>query len=354
MKSISIAERVRGAILGTIIGDALGLGPHWYADLDELKAEYGEWIDTYLPPKPNPNFPLVWKAREGLQAGDVSQTGQVFILLLESIAECRGYDEADFTDRLDDLLATLDGTPEGGRYTDEAMRDVWYARQKNVNWHHAGSFKDTAEAAIRAPLISALNANDRTTAFKSLVQNISLTHCDPVVIGKSSAFGMHIWMLINGIHLSNARNFTQDLRKKSSIPFSASINWRGKRYSHLRMHKVNFFDSMASPSEIWSVAHNKEFNIEPALTVCPLYGQGCRIDYLLTPAYYLYSRFENDFEMAVLSAINGGGNNMARAALTGALSGATVGITGIPERFISGLTDHERILELTDRVTDVI
>jgi ADP-ribosylglycohydrolase len=64
----------------------------------------------------------------------------------------------------------------------------------------------------------------------------------------------------------------------------------------------------------------------------------------------MVSRFEDDFEMAVLSTINGGGNNMARAALTGALSGALVGLSGIPERFITGLLDHERLLKLAERV----
>ena len=55
--------------------------------------------------------------------------------------------------------------------------------------------------------------------------------------------------------------------------------------------------------------------------------------------------------MAVLSAINGGGNNMARAALTGAMAGAMVGLQGIPERLIKGLKDHERLLELAEIVS---
>lgn len=67
-------------------------------------------------------------------------------------------------------------------------------------------------------------------------------------------------------------------------------------------------------------------------------------------AYYFCSRFENDFELPVLSAINGGGNNMARASLTGALAGARVGIRGIPERFVTGLANYERLLEMIERV----
>ena len=47
----------------------------------------------------------------------------------------------------------------------------------------------------------------------------------------------------------------------------------------------------------------------------------------------------DDFEKAVLAAVNGAGNNMARAACVGALVGAQVGLSGIPRRFVDGLVD---------------
>ena len=56
-------------------------------------------------------------------------------------------------------------------------------------------------------------------------------------------------------------------------------------------------------------------------------------------AYYLAARFRDDFEAAVLHAVNGGGQNLARAMLTGALVGAQVGLSGIPARFVDGLED---------------
>jgi ADP-ribosylglycohydrolase len=73
---------------------------------------------------------------------------------------------------------------------------------------------------------------------------------------------------------------------------------------------------------------------------------------MLPAAYYFTSRFETDFELPVLSAINGGGNNMARASLTGALSGARVGLSNIPQRFITGLTDSARLLEMARQVAE--
>ena len=46
MKASTQRERAAGAIMGPLIGDALGVGPHWYYDLDQLKKDYGAWPVT--------------------------------------------------------------------------------------------------------------------------------------------------------------------------------------------------------------------------------------------------------------------------------------------------------------------
>ena len=74
----------------------------------------------------------------------------------------------------------------------------------------------------------------------------------------------------------------------------------------------------------------------------------CAIYHQLPAAYYLAARFPDDFESAVLHAVNGGGQNQARAILTGALVGAQTGISGIPERFIEGLDDADTLQRLAD------
>ena len=71
---------------------------------------------------------------------------------------------------------------------------------------------------------------------------------------------------------------------------------------------------------------------------------------VLPAAYYLAARFQDDFEQAVLHAVNGGGQNMSRAMLTGALAGAQVGLSGIPQRFIDGLTEGREIVDLARRI----
>jgi ADP-ribosylglycohydrolase len=85
----TLQERAAGAIMGAFIGDALGLGPHWYYDLEELHRDYGDWIDTYTDPKPG-------RYHEGLKAGQLSQAGFILRSTMSSILDCGGYDEADF------------------------------------------------------------------------------------------------------------------------------------------------------------------------------------------------------------------------------------------------------------------
>jgi len=70
-----------------------------------------------------------------------------------------------------------------------------------------------------------------------------------------------------------------------------------------------------------------------------VYGPDCHSAHLFPAAYYLAFKYAKDFENAILFATNSSGNNMARSALTGGLTGAMTGISSIPERFISGLKD---------------
>jgi len=53
----------------------------------------------------------------------------------------------------------------------------------------------------------------------------------------------------------------------------------------------------------------------------------------------------------VLAAINGGGQNMSRAMLTGALVGAQLGLAGIPQRFIDGLENGDELVKLAKTVS---
>jgi ADP-ribosylglycohydrolase len=60
------SDRAAGAVMGAFVGDALGLGPHWFYDLEELRADFGPWISGYIDPKPG-------RYHAGMKAGQLSQ-----------------------------------------------------------------------------------------------------------------------------------------------------------------------------------------------------------------------------------------------------------------------------------------
>jgi hypothetical protein len=109
-------------------------------------------------------------------------------------------------------------------------------------------------------------------------------------------------------------------------------------------------DALLTPGYIARAALDPNISIEPAWKVSIVYGMPCAIYHQLPAAYYLATRFSNDFESAVLHAINGGGQNMSRAMLTGALVGAQVGLEGIPMRFLDGLENGKEWLALSRKI----
>lgn len=113
-------------------------------------------------------------------------------------------------------------------------------------------------------------------------------------------------------------------------------------------------DALLTPSFMASAAADQDIQIEPAWKVSIVYGMPCAIYHQLPAAYYLAARFPMDFESAVLHAVNGGGQNQARAILTGALVGAQTGLSGIPQRFLNGLEEGAALTEMAVDLASMI
>jgi ADP-ribosylglycohydrolase len=341
------SDRAAGAIVGAFIGDALGLGPHWYYDLEEQRKDYGEWIDGYTTPQPD-------RYHQGMQAGELSQTGLIMLLLLRSVAEKGSYDEADFTRRLDEeLLSKIDGQAHGGLggYTNHSIRQVWQARVKEGKpWGSVAGNADTSEAAERVVILAARFAADPYLAASTANDNTLLTQNDSLVVQQGVAFASVVAALVRGQKFEEF--ITDDLMERvqsGEVPFVANSS-----ISAVEGGRKSFGfaspDALLLPSWIAGLAQDPGIRIEPAWKVSEVYGMSCAINFVLPAAYYLAARFPSDFESAVLHAINGGGQNMSRACLAGALVGAQAGLSAIPQRFLDGLVDGEEIVRLAKTV----
>ena len=340
MSSPALQNRAAGALMGAFVGDALALGPHWYYDLDELHRDYGEWITGYTDPRPD-------RYHAGLRAGQLSQAGFILQLMLRSLVECGGYDEMDFCRRLDEeLLPLLDGTPMSGPggYTSQSIREVWRRRvEQGLPWGQTGGHADTTEAAERTLALAVRYALHPRELARTITANTLLTQVDETVVSMTVAYGAVLGLLVQGHaldhHLSDK---LMQLVKDGTLPFHAvtSDRLQPPRPGEPDPPRVGRFaspDALLTPSYMAAAAVDPAIRIEPAWKVSIVYGMPCAIYHQLPAAYYLAARFRTDFEAAVLHAVNGGGQNQARAILTGALVGAQVGLSRIPQRFLDGL-----------------
>ena len=341
---MAIRDRAAGTVMGALIGDALAVGPHWYYDLEELRRDYGNWITGYTDPKPN-------RYHAGLKAGELSQAGILTTILLRSIVECDGYDEKDFCRRLDEeLFPQLDGNPMSGPggYTSQSIREAWRRRVgEKKSWKETGGHADTTEAAERALALAARYAKDPAKVASTVISNCLLTQSDEAIVAMTTAYCSVLALLVSGERLDPfLSDKLMDLVKSGDLPYTADISER-PRPGHFSSP-----DALLTHSYMAEAAFDPGIKIEPAWKVSIVYGMPCAIYHQFPAAYYLAARFHDDFESAVLHALNGGGQNQARCILTGALVGAQVGLTGIPPRFLDGLESVSELVELAHALGD--
>lgn len=342
MPDNTLQDRAAGALMGAFVGDALALGPHWYYDLAELRRDYGEWIDGYTDPRPG-------RYHDGCQAGELSQAGFILTLMIRSLIACNGYDAADFGRRMDqDLFPLLDGTPVcgPGGYTSQSIREAWRRRvQRGLPWGRTGGPADTTEAVERTLAIAVRYARQPAKLAAHVAQNTALTQIDEAVVAMTVAYGAVLGLLVQGHRFDAAlAGKLMELVQSGELPFHTVT--RGNLQPPCpgdpdppRAGRFASPDALLTPSYMARAAADLQIRIEPAWKVSIVYGMPCAIYHQLPAAYYLAARFPADFEAAVLHAVNGGGQNQARAILTGALVGAQTGLAGIPPRFRDGLAN---------------
>jgi ADP-ribosylglycohydrolase len=357
MTNTTLQDRAKGALLGALIGDALALGPHWYYSLEEQKRDYGEWISDYTDPQPD-------RYHAGLKAGQLSQSGYLLKMMMQSVAEQGEYDEEDFCRRLDtELFPQLDGTPMTGPggYTSQSIRETWRRRvQQQLPWSQTGGHADTTEAIERTLVIAVRYAQQPQRLADAITSNTVLTQADDTVVSMTVAYGAVLSLLVQGHKLnSELSNKLMKLVKTDQLPFHAvtSDNLQPPKPGEPDPPRVGRFaspDALLSPSYMAAAAIDPNIRIEPAWKVSIVYGMPCAIYHQLPAAYYLSARFPDDFESAVLHAVNGGGQNQARAILTGALSGAQTGYSGIPQRFFDGLENSAQLTDMATRIAAML
>lgn len=346
---LSKADRMRGALWGMFVGDALSMPVHWYYSISTLWQDFGQIRDYQAPKVHHPNSIMALantaKAGRGSQDGDIvgdvilkgkkqhwgqanrhyhqgMQAGDNTLNLLCarvfmcSLAAKGHYDPADF------LHEYIRFMTESDRHNDT------YAES-----YHRDFFANYAAGV--APINCAGPDGHDTASIGGLI--------NPLVVAMATQFA-------GDLEKTNVAALTQQrLTHRSTL-----LEKHTTELSNLICHVFN--DEQVDIEQLAFVAANhlgfpaakvlenvRKNNSPDTDVIGGLLSPACYIDQSFPSVLYLAARYHNDFESALIANTNVGGDNCHRGAILGAILGATLGIDAIPKRWLSGLTAHGQL-----------
>lgn len=321
-----MTDRFRGCLIGTALGDAIGLlveksGPEEAAAF----LEEGYWTG---------GIRAAVREHGNIRFGQYSDDTQFSRELMLSLAECGGWDPADFARRVAALFAEGRVVGAGGSSRRAAQRLI-----DGVPWHAAGEPAPMAGngAAMRAAPVGLFFADPARAAAVAREQG-SVTHADPRSLDSAAVVALAAWVAARHGELS-ADGFLRRLRE-----FGPAL------LGDCGSAVLGVVESAAGLSAAAAMAAIRGMDPEPdpGWPGASPYGP-------VTVGWSLWCFLANlgDWEAAVLAAVRGGGDTDTTAAITGALAGCRGGLGAIPPRYVDDLNDRggwraPRLLDAAD------
>ena len=354
---INKAERMRGALWGMFVGDALAMPAHWYYNIAALKKDFGQIRDYHSPKAHHPNSIMALantsKAGRGTQEGDIvgnvilkgkkhhwgqanrhyhqgMQAGENTLnllcarVLLRSLNTIGHFDPADFLD--DYIFFMTEPDLHNDTYAESYHRDFFANFSQGVHPENCAGSEghDTASIGglVSLPLviIASLRDSNLASVNETALTHQRLTHRSHLL----ERYTIELSTLLFHIFHDNNSN-TEELAcaAASRLGFPAA-----EVIENVRRTQSPDFDVIGG-----------------------LLSSACYIDQSFPSLLYLASRYPNDFEEALIANTNVGGDNCHRGAVLGAILGAGLGFESIPKRWINGLTAH---VELNNEIEKFI
>jgi len=315
MTATTEKDAVIGSLLGTAVGDALGLCSEGMSKRRQRKMFKD--MEGY-------HFIL----GRGMISDDTEHTCMVAQALIVS-----GGDTKRFTRSLAwRLRFWMLGLPAGiGFATLRAVVKLW----AGFSGHRSGVFSAGNGPAMRSAIIGVSYGNDFKKMRELIRASTRITHTDPKAEYGSLAVALAAHMAVS-----------------TGVEEVAPGEYLGALESLLHGEQADEFLELMGKT-IKSVAANKStesFADELGL------GKGVTgyIFHTVPVVIHCWLRNQDDFSSAILEVIRCGGDTDTTAAILGGIAGAGVGKNGIPQKWLSGLWEWPRSLgwmeELGDRL----
>ncbi len=306
-----LKEKFVGCMLGTHVGDALGMPVEGY-DYKTIEANYGE-------------LRQMLDVRMGM--GTYTDDTEMMIGIAESLVECKGFNGRDMADRFVKLY-----NPERG-YGGGTVRALFLIKE-GIDWNFAGervfgggSFGNGSSMRI-AP-IGAFYYDNFDELRKVACDSSSITHAH--LFGKEGA-ALQAFTIAKAINLDPSEELDKQSFVSDLIKF---VTDEGKIYKAKLQHIKELLECVPDKAEVV----NRLGNDSSAPNSVPT-------------AIYSFVSHSHDFEYSVAYAVSLGGDTDTIGAMTGAISGAYHGIRCIPKRWFDVLENGERGRDYIEKLAE--
>ncbi|MDD2735115.1 MAG: ADP-ribosylglycohydrolase family protein [Desulfuromonadaceae bacterium] len=316
--SISLDDRVRGALWGGLVGDAFCLGCHWIYSQKEIAQRFPAGIRGFETPNPE-------HYHFGKKTGDFTHYGDAALLMLSSVAECGYFDVADFGARFIGFM--IDENYTG--YRDHATKGTIanyrahldHCPDKPFDYQQGADDDQPATVSRLAPVVVAHMKTKDLLKTVAKATRVCQNNSRAIVFTQASALILH--NLLNGMTPETAVTETLHIMK--------------------------------SPDKDWIEVNNRitiarEANVLSVNDATMVFGQSCPLHSSFTAALHTMLTCSDDYTKAIQATANAGGDSAGRAAMVGAWLGAYLGINAIPESWRTRLRTHDQIETNVDRI----
>ncbi len=311
MNPDKLKDKFIGCMLGTHVGDALGMPVEGY-NCETIEVKYDELREML-------------DARMGV--GTYTDDTEMMIGIAESLVECEGFNGRDMADRFVKLY-----NPERG-YGGGTLRAISLIKE-GIDWNFAGervfgggSFGNGSSMRI-AP-IGAFYYDDFDKLRRVAYDSSSITHAH--TFGKEGA-ALQAFAIAKVINLDPSRELDKQSFVSDLIGF---VSDEGKIYRAKLQHIKELLECMPDKAEVI----NKLGHDSSAPNSVPT-------------AIYSFVSHSHDFEDSVAYAVSLGGDTDTIGAMTGAISGGYHGKRGIPKRWLDVLENGERGRDYIEKLAE--
>ncbi|MDA0812616.1 MAG: ADP-ribosylglycohydrolase family protein [Verrucomicrobia bacterium] len=332
-ETADFCDRVRGALLGLLIGDSLAMPVHWYYNRRALYADYGTVRDFTSPHSvhpdsifwrsqweaPNPELDILGEQRQfwgirgvhyhqNLKAGENTLTAKLAMQVWESLYECGGYNRQDYLKRYLALLTH----PQRHRdtYIEECHRGFFTNLGRGRKPERCAVTEKHISGLVMMLPVALYYAENEDEGRVRAIEHLEVTHAGDKMRVAAEAILSILYPVLRGVSLA------ESIRKQCATQCNP----------HFRF-----------PFSTW-IREPDERIIGPKLS------SACYVEDAVPAVVYLAAKYHDSAEAGLVSNTNLGGDNVHRGGLLGALLGAQDGVSTWPGRWVQQLVASPELL----------